>query len=122
MIASMKWQDWTNVALGIWLAVSPWALGFAEQQPAMMNAVIFGLVLAVFSLLVLGGTVSAKEWINMISGLWLVLSPFVLGFTSNFHAAVNTMLIGVLAAVFAAWALSLDKEIGNWWHDHVTGH
>lgn len=122
MFASMKWQDWTNVMLGIWLVVSPWALGSAEQQPVMMNAIIFGLALSVASLLELGGTESAKEWIVMIVGLWLVLAPFVLGFTANFHAAVSTMLTGVLAAVLAAWALPLDKEIGNWWRDHVAGN
>jgi hypothetical protein len=24
--------------------------------------------------------------------------------------------------LLAAWAMSLDKEIWKWWHDHVTGH
>ncbi len=122
MFASIKWQDWTNFALGIWLAVSPWVLGFAEQQSAMMNAVAFGVLLIVSSQLELRGTERMKEWVNMLSGLWLVIAPFALGFISNFEAAMSTALTGVLAAVFAAWALSLDKELSDWWHNHVTGH
>lgn len=122
MFASMKWQDWTNAVLGMWLAASPWVLGFADQQLAMMNAVIFGLALAVFSLLDVSESKSTREWIVAISGLWLAISPFALRFASDFNAAVNAMLIGILAAVLAAWAMSLDKEIGNWWRDHVSGH
>jgi len=122
MFASLKWQDWTNAMLGVWLAASPWALGFAGQPPAMMIAVIFGLALVVFSLLEVGVFGNAKEWLNMLTGLWLVIAPFAFGFTVNFDAAANTMLTGLLAAVLAAWAVSLDKEIGHWWHNHVAGH
>lgn len=122
MFASLKWQDWTNVVLGLWLASSPWALGFAGQAPAMLTAFIFGLALIVFSLIGAGVIGTAKEWLNVLAGLWLVIAPFALGFTSNFHAAASTMLTGLLAAVLAAWAASLDKEIGHWWHDHVAGH
>jgi hypothetical protein len=39
----------------------------------------------------------------------------VIGFTSHFGASVNAMLVGAAAVLLSAWALSLDKEIGNWW-------
>ncbi len=55
-------------------------------------------------------------------GLWLVLSPFVLGFQSAVAASWNTFLAGILTALFAAWAMSLDKRIGVWWQQHVAGH
>jgi hypothetical protein len=121
MTANMKWQDWATFLLGVWLAVSPWVLGFGEQTAAMWNALILGVVLVVFSLLELGFPEKWEEWVNMLAGVWLVIAPFALGFTSHFVASVDTMLIGAAATLLSAWALSLDKDIGKWWHEHVTG-
>ena len=122
IFASMKWQDWANFLLGLWLWSSPWTLGYSEHGAATLNAVAFGLALMVFSLMELQVRAIWEEWVNMLCGLWLVLAPFALGFTTQFHAAANSMLIGALAAMLAAWAMSLDKEIDRWWHDHVAGH
>ena len=46
----MKWYHWTIVGLGIWLAVSPWILGFAEVNLAMWNAVAAGVVVIMLAL------------------------------------------------------------------------
>jgi hypothetical protein len=65
----------------------------------------------------------AEEWIDLIAGLWLMVSPFVLGFAAQNVPAVNTVAVGLLTVLFAAWALSpFDKKLGHWWHEHVTGH
>jgi len=115
MAANMKWQDWATFLLGVWLAASPWLLGYSDSEGAMWNAVILGVALAVFSLLELGLPGKWEEWVNLLAGLWLVVAPFVIGFTSHFGASVNAMLVGAAAVLLSAWALSLDKEIGNWW-------
>lgn len=39
-------DDWANIVLGIGLMISPWAWGYAEHQPAVLNAVLSGLALA----------------------------------------------------------------------------
>jgi hypothetical protein len=71
--------DWLNVFLGIWVAVSPFALHF-EQGAAMCN----NLVLGVGILLVAG----ISGWRNgaiagllVVLGIWLFASPFVLDFS-----------------------------------------
>ena len=43
------WEEWTETALGAWLAVSPWLLGFQEQI-AKVNAVVIGLVVLTLAL------------------------------------------------------------------------
>jgi hypothetical protein len=120
MAANMKWQDWATFLLGVWFALSPWVLGFSGHTTAMSNAVTFGVILMVFSLLELGIPEKWEEWVNMLAGLWLVIAPFALGFTSHFAASVDTMLVGAATTLLSAWALSLDKDIGKWWHEHVT--
>jgi hypothetical protein len=122
MAENMKWQDWATFLLGVWLAVSPWLLGFSGHETAMWNAVILGVALVVFSLLELGVPQKWEEWVNLLAGAWLVIAPFVLGFTSQFAASVSTMLVGAATVLLSAWALALDKDIGKWWHERVTGH
>ena len=47
------WEEWTEAALGLWLAVSPWALAFNTIQPATVTAVATGIVIMVLALWVL---------------------------------------------------------------------
>jgi SPW repeat-containing protein len=39
------WEEWINVALGSWLAVSPWVLGISNPLPKA-NFIIVGLLVA----------------------------------------------------------------------------
>jgi hypothetical protein len=41
MIAFSAWEEWVNVALGLWLVVSPWILGFAHTH-AMHFSIAIG--------------------------------------------------------------------------------
>ena len=41
---------WVNFAFGIWLFISPWALGFAAGVDALWNSLICGVLLVVFSI------------------------------------------------------------------------
>ncbi len=43
---------WISVILGIWLIISPWVLRFSGDQPATLNAVIVGIILALSGLFV----------------------------------------------------------------------
>ncbi|MER3406665.1 MAG: hypothetical protein C4289_17095, partial [Chloroflexota bacterium] len=45
-------------------------------------------------------------WLNVILGLWLIISPWVLGYTTTTAAFYNALIVGVLVAVFAllGWA------------------
>ncbi len=120
MITLAKWQDWSSFGLGLWLAVSPWMLGYSDQEAATANAAIVGLALALGSHFEVSFDDSALEWFNMAAGLWLVLAPFMLGFGAQLAASMNSIVVGALAAALAASALSLEKELGKWWHRRAT--
>jgi hypothetical protein len=124
MFKSLKWEDWLGIGLGVWLIASPWALGFSDQSAAAtMNALIMGSILVLEEFLEVGVHEMAEEWIDLLAGIWLMVSPLALGFTSHMGASANTVVVGLLTVLFAVWAMSpLDKKLGNWWHDHVTGH
>ena len=48
------WPHWLNLGLGLWLAASPWALGFAAMQTVTLNAVLVGALLAGLALWAIG--------------------------------------------------------------------
>ena len=42
-----KWEEWVNAALGAWLIVSPFILGFGSLTTALWNHLIVGAVVLV---------------------------------------------------------------------------
>jgi SPW repeat len=38
------WEERINMALGVWMIISPWVLRFATEKNLMMNAVIIGVL------------------------------------------------------------------------------
>jgi SPW repeat-containing protein len=106
-----RWQDWASFALGLWLALSPWIVGYTEHESATGNAVFLGLALALGCHFEVAFDECGPEWINLAAGLWLVVAPFVLGFSEAYVATANSIAVGSLVAVLAASALSLDKEV-----------
>jgi len=123
MFKTLQWEDWLGISLGVWLIVSPWILGFSDQSAATITALVMGCILVLEEFLEVVVHEMTEEWIDLVAGLWLMVSPFALGFASQTVASVNMVAVGLLTVLFAAWALSpFDKVLGRWWHAHVNGH
>ena len=122
MTKTARWQDWASFTLGLWLAVSPWIMGYAWHEAATANAALVGLAVALGSHFEVNFDGLVAEWFNLAGGLWLVVAPFVLGFTSQGLVAANAIAVGSAVAVLAGSALALEKEIGRWWQRRVTSH
>jgi len=116
------WQDWASFALGLWLAVSPWIADYATHDAATANAVFAGVSLALLAHFGYSCEHASCEWLSLAGGLWLLASPFVLGFEGNNVAAVNAVVVGAFIALLSAWALELDREVGKLWHRVMAGH
>ena len=116
------WQDPLNLILGIWMIVSPWALRYQTDMTlnavmsnaATSNAVILGILIAAAALIALFRVMAWEEWANVVLGVWLVISPWALGFSSLATAMWNAVIVGIVVAVLALWALGTDKDIGGW--------
>lgn len=117
-----RWQDWVNLALGLWLFGSPWFLGYAAgMEKAAWNAYVMGTAIVVFAAVAVYMPKVWEEWLNMALGVWMIVSPYALGFHSHMVAGINAVIVGVLVTAFATWAMMLDKEMAKWWHDrHST--
>jgi len=99
-----QWEDWLSWAIGIWLCISPWALDFSLDPAPMRNAVVVGFLIILAEVVTLSAFRPWEEWINVVLGGWLVVSPWVLGVTSR-AANVDFVVIGALVAALAFYEM-----------------
>src|SRR5579864_8990814 len=108
----MKNITWGDVALGAWLLVSPWALSYAWWRPVVLaEDVLPAVFLIASSLLILGVRIAPlrANWLQGISGLWLIIGSFVLLFNHLSKASLNSLIVGALVltvSVAAMWSLT----------------
>jgi ABC-type molybdate transport system permease subunit len=114
-MVARRWQDSANLILGAWLFVSPWVLDHAGTTAAL-NAHVMGAAVVVFAVIAAYMPKAWEEMINTLLGVWLVLSPFVLGFAATSIVALHTVVVGILATAFAVWAMASDKRLYERWH------
>ena len=49
LISFRVWEEWTNLAFGAWLLVSPWVLGFAKAGLLTWSTVIAGTLVVILA-------------------------------------------------------------------------
>lgn len=99
------WQDWVNFFVGGWLFVAPWVLGYDHLRAAAWNSWIFGIVVLAVSAAALILFAVWEEWLNVIIGVWLLISPWVMAFASadNAPALWNHVVVGLVVGGLALW-------------------
>jgi hypothetical protein len=95
-----RYCDVANLVLGAILFFSPWIFTFAAGVQSQ-NAFVTGLAIVVLAIAALAAFAVWEEWLNLIVGLWSVVSPWVLGFQGTTAMTVH-VVIGILVAVLAA--------------------
>ena len=51
LFAFREWEEWVNLALGVWAILAPWLLGFATVAAALYAHVIIGLIVGLLAAL-----------------------------------------------------------------------
>lgn len=103
-----------EIVSALWLIISPFILSFTSVPAALWNSIILGIIIAFLSsarAMEEGEEVTWPSWTNLILGVWLVISPFVLSFNDNMTAYWNTIILGILTIILSIWSLaSTPKE------------
>jgi hypothetical protein len=100
-----KWHresilDIYNLLLALFLFAAPWLFAFGNGG-AKIDVWVSSAAVAVVSILALIAFSNWQEWLNLLLGVWLIISPWVMGFT---HTKAMHFGIGIGAAVtFLAW-------------------
>lgn len=105
-----------NLAIGLFLLVSPWLLALSHQA-ARIDILVIGALLMAVSAAALVAFATWEEWISLLLGLWLIVSPWLLGFAHT-RAAHLSLGAGLVIAYLAALELWLLYEARSEPHEH----
>ena len=94
--------DFVDLVLGAVLFLGPWLFGFADQQQAAWNAWITGAIMVVLAGAAIFAFAEWEEWVNLVVGLWALVAPWVLGFTSYTSATWSHVVVGLVVAALSA--------------------
>ncbi len=116
-----RWQresvlDLYNLLLAALLFVSPWLFRLTNG-PGKMDLWATSAVIAVISLAAIVAYKDWEEWANLLLGLWLIGSPWLLGFahTRAMHFSIG---IGLVVAFLAALDLWLHYDATHFERSH----
>lgn len=107
-----RWASAGNVLAGLWLIVAPFILDFEGADAAQWNHIIVGA-----AVLVLAGIRAfnpdereSMSWMNVVLGLWMIVSPFLLGYANVDAAQTNSLIAGVIILGLAAFSAYETNE------------
>lgn len=98
--------SWINIVLGIWVIISPFIVQFTRFPAAMWNNVIVGIVIAVLAIIRTSvPRQTGWSWVNVILGIWMIISPFALGAMTT-AVLWNNIILGIVIALIATGSAS----------------
>jgi hypothetical protein len=99
--STAKLCDVANLILGMILFFSPWLFDLSIG-PQWQIAAIVGGAIGLLSIAALAAFAIWEEWLNLVAGLGLIVSPWLLGF-QNSAAMTIDVAIGLIVAALAAF-------------------
>lgn len=102
--AEIRTLSGVNFCLGLWLAVSPYLLGYVSSA-ARWNQTIFGIIVLTLSAIRFAAPYANTfwaSWLNSAIGIWLILAPFLLNYVEPM-AYLNEVVVGVMVTMIAFW-------------------
>jgi hypothetical protein len=105
----LKWKesgvDVVNLILAAFLLLTPMMVGFASDHVAAPNAWVSGIVIGAVAIAALTKFAEWEEWINLLLGVWVLVSPWVLSFSAQTTARWAHVGIGLIVAGLAGLRL-----------------
>lgn len=105
MIVPRHLQDAASSMIGVGLLISPWVGGYGGDRLATGNAVASGAFIALVALAATFFARPWQAWVQAGSGLWVIASPWMLGFEAHEIAMATAVGIGIPVFLLAVWVL-----------------
>ncbi|MBR0798050.1 SPW repeat protein [Bradyrhizobium jicamae] len=113
------WEDWFGMLLGVLIMVSPWfplqvddAID-VERTHLILNSFVVGMLVLGIAQLEYVALHRWEEVAGILLGLWLVASPFVLGYSADQMLRLWHIALGGLVAIMGALALWQDWNLSE---------
>jgi hypothetical protein len=119
-------RDLFITVLGLWLMMSPRVLHFAPvHADAVWNTWLLGAAIILITAVSRYLLDARSPWEDMACaalGLWLMVSPWVLGFATHVTERSNSVIVGFLVTALALWATVVDADLRKWVDDWMHQH
>ena len=101
-----------DLLAAIWLLISPFALAFISGGWATTNNVVVGIIVGILAIYRLGSAPDSvwASWCNLVLGLWVIASPWILGFAGSHVPMTNNVITGICIAVLAFWSATAGSS------------
>jgi hypothetical protein len=100
------WKNMICMLAGLWLWISPFVLHFKLGSDATGNASVVGIFIGVLSMMAIATPHVWEEWAKVVLGIWLIASPWLLGFSHQSEATDNIMIVGAVVVLLSLWSLA----------------
>ncbi|MBX9710138.1 MAG: SPW repeat protein [Xanthobacteraceae bacterium] len=121
-----SWEDWFGMLFGLLIVISPLLAGPSEHgsgvlpdhAPAIFSAVITGLLVFCVAEMEYMALQRWEEMCEMVLGLWLIMSPLVLGYSGEgslrfWHTSLGGVVVLMAALkLWQDWNLT-DRELAR---------
>ncbi|MEV5412158.1 SPW repeat protein [Thermopolyspora sp. NPDC052614] len=110
---TMQVAEGLTLLSGLYLALSPWIVGFTDRQGITINNLVTGLVVAA---LALGfhsafGRTHGLAWVLPVLGIWTIIAPWVIrGDQSTTGSIWSNVVVGVLITLLGLAALAAVRS------------
>lgn len=104
-VGQIRLASGLNVLAGLWEIIAPFVLGYSGDAVATTNDVVVGIVVAIFAAIRFLGAYGAAwlSWVNAVLGVWLIVAPFILGYSGIAAATTNDIILGIIIAALGVW-------------------
>ncbi|MFI8992814.1 SPW repeat protein [Streptomyces sp. NPDC053542] len=102
--------------VGLYCAISPWTVHFTASQPALVtHNLILGIAIG---LLALGFTntparMYGMSWAISAIGVWLIVSPWIVGDSPDAGVIWNNIIVGALATLLGLVCVGAAARSGK---------
>jgi len=106
-------QDAAKIALAVWLFIAPWMLNYSYARFIVWNEDSVAIVVAGFSIAAILKFTTWEEWVAIIAGFWLFVSPWLFDYskllppTLSLPATANHVAVGLMIIFLSLWELNL---------------
>ncbi|MDI3559820.1 SPW repeat protein [Bradyrhizobium sp. Arg816] len=112
------WEDWCGMLLGALIVASPWFpiqdhAPVVEYQVMVLNTVAIGLVVFGLSQLEYVALQRWQEVATILVGLWLIVSPYVFGYSGEGFLRIYHTTLGAVAVILGVLQLWQDWDLSD---------
>ena len=103
--------DLYSLMVGLFLFASPWLFVFPNED-ARIDIWASSALVAATSIIAIVMFSDWEEWLNLLLGFWLVISPWVLGFTHTkaMHVSIGAGIVVSFMAALELWLVKYDPQ------------